>query len=50
MFVQLAVFRLTDLVLHGLPARIAKGEMAAATLLVAAKLATALVLAAAVAT
>ena len=48
-FVQLAVFRLTDLVLHGLPARIAQGEMAAAALLVGAKLATAVVLAAAVA-
>ena len=48
-FVQLAVFRLTDLALHGLPRRIAKGEMAAAALLVGAKLATAIVLAAAVA-
>ena len=47
--VQLAVFRLTDLVLRGLPARIAKGEMAAAALLVGAKIATAVVLAAAVA-
>jgi putative membrane protein len=35
-FVQLAVFRLTDLVLHGLPRRIAQGEMAAAALLVGA--------------
>jgi putative membrane protein len=48
-FVQLAVFRLTDLALHGLPRRIAKGEMAAAALLVGAKLATAIVFAAAVA-
>jgi len=47
--VQLAVFRLTDLALHDLPARIAKGEMAAAALLVGAKIATAVVLAAAVA-
>ena len=47
--VQLAVFRLTDLVLHGLPRRIAEGEMAAATLLVGARIATAVVLAAAVA-
>lgn len=47
--VQLAVFRLTDFVLRGLSGRIAKGEMAAATLLVGAKLATALILAAAVA-
>jgi len=48
-FVQLAVFRLTDLALRDLPARIAKGEMAAAALLVGAKIATAVVLAAAVA-
>ena len=47
--VQLAVFRLTDLALHDLPLRIAEGEMAAAALLVGAKLATAVVLAAAVA-
>ena len=46
---QLAVFRLIDLMLHGLPARIAKGEMSAAALLVGAKIATALILAAAVA-
>jgi putative membrane protein len=48
-FVQLAVFRLIDLILHGLPRRIALGEMAAAALLVGAKLASAVVLAAAVA-
>ena len=48
-FVQLAVFRLIDLVLPGLPGRIAQGEMAAAALLVGAKLAAAAVLAAAVA-
>jgi putative membrane protein len=47
--VQLAVFRLTDLALRDLPGRIAKGEMAAAALLTGAKLATAVVLAAAVA-
>ena len=47
-FVQLAVFRLTDLALRDLPARIARGEMAAAALLVGAKIATAVVLAAAV--
>jgi putative membrane protein len=46
--VQLAVFRLTDLALRDLPARIARGEMAAAALLVGAKIATAVVLAAAV--
>jgi len=47
--VQLLVFRLVDLVLHGLPKRIQEGEMAAAALLVGAKLATALIVAAAVA-
>jgi putative membrane protein len=47
--VQLLVFRVTDMVLKGLPERIQEGEVAAAALLVGAKLATALVLAAAVA-
>jgi putative membrane protein len=47
--VQLLIFRLVDLVLHGLPKRIQDGEMAAAALLVGAKLATALILGAAVA-
>ena len=47
--VQLAVFRLTDLMLHGLPQRIQEGEVSAAALLVGAKIATALILAAAVA-
>ena len=46
--VQLSIFRLVDLVLRGLPKRIQDGEMAAAGVLVGAKLATALVLAAAV--
>lgn len=45
--VQLLVFRLVDLLLHGLPRRIQDGEISAATLLVGAKLATALVIAAA---
>ena len=49
LFVQLLVFRLADLMLHGLPQRIQEGEMSAAALLVCAKLATALVLAASVA-
>ena len=49
LFVQLLVFRLADLVLHGLPQRIQEGEMSAAALLVCAKVATAIVLAAAVA-
>ncbi len=47
--VQLLVFRLVDMVLRGLPRRIQEGEMSAATLLVGAKLATALIVAAAVA-
>ncbi|CAN7154358.1 DUF350 domain-containing protein [Phenylobacterium sp. LjRoot219] len=47
--VQLLVFRLVDLVLPGLPQRIRDGEMAAAALLVGAKLATAMIVAAAVA-
>jgi len=46
--VQLALFWLTDLLLHGLPQRIKEGELAAAALLVAAKLAGAVILAAAV--
>ena len=46
--VQLLVFLLVDLVLRGLPQRIQDGELAAAALLVAAKVATALILAAAV--
>ena len=45
--VQLLAFRVIDLVLHGLPQRIQEGEISAAVLLVAAKLATALILAAA---
>lgn len=47
--VQLLVFRLVDLMLRGLPQRIQDGEVAAAALLVGAKLATAITLAAAVA-
>jgi putative membrane protein len=47
--VQLLVFRLVDLVLHGLPRRIQDGEVAAAAVLVGAKLATAMIVAAAVA-
>lgn len=45
---QLFVFRLVDFLLAGLPDRINEGEVSAAVLLVAAKLAAALVLAAAV--
>ena len=47
-FVQLLVFRLTDFVLHGLPQRIQEGELSAALLLVGAKIATALILSAAI--
>ena len=46
--VQLLIFRLVDLILHGLPRRIQDDEMAAAAMLVGAKIATALILAAAV--
>jgi len=49
MVVQMLIFRLVDLVLRGLPRRIQDGEMAAAAMLVGAKLSTALILAAAVA-
>ena len=47
--VQLLAFRLTDFILKGLPQRVEEGEVAAAVLLVAAKLAVAILLAAAVA-
>ncbi|ATQ44708.1 DUF350 domain-containing protein [Caulobacter mirabilis] len=46
--VQLLVFRVIDFILHGLPQRIQEGEISAATLLVGAKIASALILAAAV--
>ncbi|MBS0333172.1 MAG: DUF350 domain-containing protein [Proteobacteria bacterium] len=46
--VQLLVFRLVDFILHGLPKRIQDDEMAAAVMLAGAKIATALILAAAV--
>jgi putative membrane protein len=45
---QLALFWVVDLLLRGLPQRIKQGEVAAAALLVAAKLAVAAILAAAV--
>lgn len=47
--VQLLVFRVIDMILTGLPARIQDGEVSAAVLLVFAKLASAVILAAAVA-
>ena len=47
--VQLLVFRLVDLLLRGLPQRIRDGEVSAAALLVGGKLATAIILASAVA-
>jgi len=46
--VQLALFWVADLALQGLPQRIKEGDVAAAALLVAAKLAVAAILAAAV--
>jgi putative membrane protein len=46
--VQLLIFRIVDFILRGLPKRIQEGEISAATLLVGAKLATALIVAAAV--
>lgn len=45
--VQLLVFRIVDMILRGLPRRIQEGEVSAAALLVGAKLATAIVIAAA---
>lgn len=45
--VQLLVFRLVDLILRGLPKRIQEGEISAAALLVGAKIATAIIVAAA---
>jgi putative membrane protein len=45
--VQLLVFRLVDMILRGLPKRIQEGEVSAAALLVGAKIATALIIAAA---
>ena len=45
--VQLLIFRLVDMILRGLPKRIQEGEVSAAALLVGAKLATAVILAAA---
>jgi len=47
--VQLLAFRIVDFILTGLPQRIQEGEVSAAVLLVSAKLATAVILAAAVA-
>lgn len=45
--VQLLIFRLVDMLLRGLPKRIQDGELSAAALLVGAKIATALIIAAA---
>ncbi len=46
---QLLLFRLADLLFRGLPQRVEEGDVAAAVLLVAAKVACALLIAAAVA-
>ncbi len=45
--VQLLIFRMVDMILRGLPRRIQEGEVSAAAMLVGAKIATALVIAAA---
>lgn len=45
--IQLLAFRIVDMILTGLPQRIREGEVAAAVLLVGAKISTALILAAA---
>jgi putative membrane protein len=47
--VQLLIFRVTDFLLAGLPQRVEEGEVSAAVLLVAAKLAGSMLLSAAVA-
>ncbi|HEV7226986.1 DUF350 domain-containing protein [Brevundimonas sp.] len=47
--IQLLAFRVVDAILNGLPQRIREGEVSAAVLLVGAKLATALILASALA-
>ena len=49
LILQLLVFRIIDFLLTGLPQRIQEGEVSAAVLLVSAKLASAIILAAAVA-
>jgi len=49
LLVQLLAFRIIDFLLTGLPSRIQEGEVSAAVLLVAAKLACAVILSAAVA-
>jgi putative membrane protein len=46
LLLQLIVYRLVDLLLGGIPARIAQDESGAAIVLVAAKLSSALILAA----
>jgi putative membrane protein len=49
LLLQLIVFRLTDLFLHGLPRRIAEGDVAAALMVMSVKLAVAIILSGAVA-
>ncbi len=49
MAVQLLLFRVTDFILRGLPERVEEGDVSAAVLLTAAKLAGAVILAAAAA-
>lgn len=49
LLLQLIVFRVVDLFLHGLPARIADGDVAAALMVMSVKLGVAIILAGAVA-
>jgi putative membrane protein len=48
LLIQLIAFRVTDLILHGLPRRIAEGDVAAALMVMSVKLGVALILAGAV--
>jgi putative membrane protein len=48
LLIQLIAFRVTDMLLHGLPRRIAEGDVAAALMVMSVKLGVALILAGAV--
>jgi putative membrane protein len=45
LLVQLIAFRITDAILHGLPRRIAEGDVAAALMVMSIKIGLALILA-----
>ncbi len=49
LLLQLIAFRITDMILHGLPVRIAEGDVAAAIMVMSIKVAVGLILAGAVA-